>query len=168
MRRFIGPPSPGRSAWPALFGPCTRTSAESDPCDRSSATPRASPSMGSSSADAWTPRRVSTWPLVRRLLECIHPSRSARFARKRWRRSEGQPQWYAERGLGLDDALLDEVSRVLRLIRSAPSRYPLVEACHAVFAAGASRPSSAIDCSRICTFRILPVTVMGNSVTNFT
>jgi plasmid stabilization system protein ParE len=37
-------------------------------------------------------------------------------------------QWYAERGLGLEDVFLDEVSRVLRLIRSAPSRYPFVDA----------------------------------------
>jgi hypothetical protein len=37
-------------------------------------------------------------------------------------------QWYAERGLGLEDAFLDEVSRVLRLIRSAPSRYPFADA----------------------------------------
>lgn len=37
-------------------------------------------------------------------------------------------QWYSERGLGLDDAFLDEVSRVLRLIRGAPSRYPFVDA----------------------------------------
>jgi plasmid stabilization system protein ParE len=37
-------------------------------------------------------------------------------------------QWYAERGLGLEGAFLDEVSRVLRLIRRAPSRYPFVDA----------------------------------------
>jgi hypothetical protein len=37
-------------------------------------------------------------------------------------------QWYAERGLGLDDAFLDEVSRVLRLIGSAPSRHPFIDA----------------------------------------
>jgi hypothetical protein len=34
--------------------------------------------------------------------------------------------------------------------------------------AACSSPSSAIDTSRISTFRILPVTVMGNSDTNFT
>ena len=35
--------------------------------------------------------------------------------------------WYAAHGLELDTAFLDEVSRVLRAIRTSPGRYPVVE-----------------------------------------
>ena len=35
--------------------------------------------------------------------------------------------WYAERGLDLDTAFLDEASRVLGAIRTSPGRYPVVE-----------------------------------------
>ena len=33
--------------------------------------------------------------------------------------------WYAERGLGLGTAFLDEVSRVLQLARKAPDQFPV-------------------------------------------
>ena len=35
--------------------------------------------------------------------------------------------WYAVHGLELDAAFLDEVSRVIGMIRASPHRYPVVE-----------------------------------------
>jgi plasmid stabilization system protein ParE len=35
--------------------------------------------------------------------------------------------WYAERGLELDRAFLDEVSRVLGHVRTSPGRYSVIE-----------------------------------------
>ncbi len=37
-------------------------------------------------------------------------------------------EWYAERGLELGSAFLDEVSRTIAALQSAPERYPIVDA----------------------------------------
>ena len=37
-------------------------------------------------------------------------------------------EWYDERGLGLGSAFLDEVSRTIDDLLSAPERYPIVDA----------------------------------------
>jgi plasmid stabilization system protein ParE len=36
-------------------------------------------------------------------------------------------EWYAERGLELDTAFLDEVSRILRHVRTTPERYGVID-----------------------------------------